>query len=401
MDRIRVLVADDEALVRESLVRVLESDPSLEVIGVAPDAQGAIDLAASRRPDVALVDVRMPGGGPRAAREIAQRCPPTRVLALSAFENREAVLEMIRAGARGYVGKHVTNVELLAAVHRTVEGTRELTPSAMHEVFRAFAEAVADQPPPPDPTGPRDRILRIIGREAVDFAFQPIGEIDTLRVTGVEAFARFRTRPRRPPHVWLEEAERLGLRRDLELTTVLAALRYLERIPADCYLALKLSDEVARSPELVELVRGWPCHRVVLELSERAMPVDDEQPTDALGELRGRGVRMAVDAGSTGFPGMRHVFRLSPDLIKLDASITRGIQSDDPTRQALAGSLVALARRIGASVVANGVETERELQLLRQIGVRWAQGYYLARPSRLPDPGRPWGRTTFGPSGLG
>ena len=70
MDRIRVLIADDEQIVRESLAGVIGSDPSLEIVGSAQDAQGAIDLAAWRLPDVALLDVRMPGGGPRAAAEI-------------------------------------------------------------------------------------------------------------------------------------------------------------------------------------------------------------------------------------------------------------------------------------------------------------------------------------------
>ena len=64
MDRIKVLIADDEEIVRESLASVIGSDPSLEVVGKAQDAQGAIDLAEWRLPDVALLDVRMPGGGP-------------------------------------------------------------------------------------------------------------------------------------------------------------------------------------------------------------------------------------------------------------------------------------------------------------------------------------------------
>ena len=105
MDRIRVLIADDEQAVRESLAGVIGSDPSLEIVGSAQDAHGAIDLAAWRLPDVALLDVRMPGGGPRAAAEIARLSPSTRVLALSAAEDRESVLAMIRAGALSYVGK--------------------------------------------------------------------------------------------------------------------------------------------------------------------------------------------------------------------------------------------------------------------------------------------------------
>jgi DNA-binding NarL/FixJ family response regulator len=128
VDRIRVLIADDEQTVRESLASVIGSDPSLEIVGSAQDAQGAIDLAAWRLPDVAMLDVRMPGGGPRAAAEIARLSPTTRVLALSAVEDRESVLAMIRAGALGYVGKTASNEEILGAIHGTAEGGTRLSP---------------------------------------------------------------------------------------------------------------------------------------------------------------------------------------------------------------------------------------------------------------------------------
>ena len=140
MDRIRVLIADDEQTVRESLASVIGSDPSLEIVGAAQDAQGAIDLAAWRLPDVAMLDVRMPGGGPRAAAEIARLSPTTRVLALSAVEDRESVLAMIRAGALGYVGKTASNEEILGAIHGTAEGGTRLSPRAINGVFEAIAE---------------------------------------------------------------------------------------------------------------------------------------------------------------------------------------------------------------------------------------------------------------------
>lgn len=144
MDRIKVLIADDEEIVRESLASVIGSDPSLEVVGKAQDAQGAIDLAEWRLPDVALLDVRMPGGGPRAAREICRRCPATRVVALSASEDQDSVLAMIRAGARSYVGKTATNDEILSAIHAAAEGHTQLSPKAVTGVFQAIADTARD-----------------------------------------------------------------------------------------------------------------------------------------------------------------------------------------------------------------------------------------------------------------
>src|SRR5436309_14093271 len=99
MDRIRVLIADDEAAVRDALSDLIGSDESMEVVGTAGDADEAIELGRNERPDVALVDVKMPaGGGARAAREIRAESPQTHVVALSAYEDRSTVLEMLRAG---------------------------------------------------------------------------------------------------------------------------------------------------------------------------------------------------------------------------------------------------------------------------------------------------------------
>jgi len=127
-ERIKVLVADDEESVRDVLEALLESEPEIDLIGAAADAETAIELACSRLPDVALVDVHMPGGGgPRATREILRRSPPTRVVALSAHEDVSTVMTMLRAGAVGYVVKGDSTDEILSAIHRTVEGKSSVT----------------------------------------------------------------------------------------------------------------------------------------------------------------------------------------------------------------------------------------------------------------------------------
>jgi DNA-binding NarL/FixJ family response regulator len=103
---ITVLIAEDEPGVRDALADLIRTDDRLVLIGAAGDADQAIDLAREHRPDVALLDVKMPsGGGPRATREIRVLSPETRVVALSAYEDRATVLEMLRAGAAGYLVK--------------------------------------------------------------------------------------------------------------------------------------------------------------------------------------------------------------------------------------------------------------------------------------------------------
>ncbi|HEX6581106.1 MAG TPA: response regulator, partial [Actinomycetota bacterium] len=99
-DPIRVLVADDEETVVDVLRALIGSDPSLRFVGAAHTAEDAIEMTARERPDVVLLDVRMPGGGGlRATREITKRCAPTKVVALSAHQDSDTVIGMISAGA--------------------------------------------------------------------------------------------------------------------------------------------------------------------------------------------------------------------------------------------------------------------------------------------------------------
>jgi signal transduction histidine kinase len=139
MDRIRVLIAEDEPAVREALVDLVSSDDAMEVVGAASNADEAIDLARSERPDVALVDVKMPaGGGVRATREILRESPQTHVVALSAYEDRRTVLEMLRAGVVGYMVKGTPAEEILYTVRRSMRGqgslSVEVTADVIHEL---------------------------------------------------------------------------------------------------------------------------------------------------------------------------------------------------------------------------------------------------------------------------
>lgn len=139
MERIRVLIAEDESAVREALADLVSSDPDMDVVGTAADAQEAIDIAIKEHPDVALVDVKMPaGGGSRAAREIRRESPQTHVVALSAYEDRRTVLEMLRAGVVGYVVKGTSADEILYTIRRSMRGqgslSVEVTADVIHEL---------------------------------------------------------------------------------------------------------------------------------------------------------------------------------------------------------------------------------------------------------------------------
>ena len=232
----------------------------------------------------------------------------------------------------------------------------------------------------------RERISRLLGGEMLTVVLQPIVELAGGRVVAAEALSRFPAEPRRSPAAWFAEAAAVGLGMELELVAIRAALAHLDALPAGVRLSLNVSPAVLLAPELVGALAAVRGERLALELTEHA-PVENYGALEAaLDAYRSRGVQLMIDDAGAGFASLRHVVGLRPDSIKLDLSLTRDIDSD-PVRRALAASLVAFAREIGATMVAEGIETRAELEAVRALGVTHAQGFYLARPGPGPVPG--------------
>jgi PAS domain S-box-containing protein len=126
-EAIRVLVAEDEEPLRSAIADLIASESGLEVAGAVGSADEAVAVAAETRPDVALVDVRMPGGGAQAARGIREQSPDTHILALSAYEDQPTVVEMLRAGAIGYLVKGIAAVEVVEAIRRAARGQASIS----------------------------------------------------------------------------------------------------------------------------------------------------------------------------------------------------------------------------------------------------------------------------------
>jgi len=122
---------------------------------------------------------------------------------------------------------------------------------------------------------------------------------------------------------------------------------------------------------------------VVVELTERSPIVDYEEARARLSELRALGARLAIDDVGSGFSGLAHVVELSPDLLKFDRSLVRGIDADEH-RSALVARLTSYAEEVGMEVVAEGIETLAELDCLRELGVGTGQGFLLGRPGPIP-----------------
>ena len=142
---IRVLIADDDDLMRAGLVEMLVSDPAIEIVGQASTGREAVERTRRLDPDVVLMDVRMPDlDGIEATRQLARAAPRTRVLILTTFEQDDYVFGALRAGASGFLLKRTRPEELIAGVHTIAAGDSLLSPS----VTRLVIEPTAQQPMP-------------------------------------------------------------------------------------------------------------------------------------------------------------------------------------------------------------------------------------------------------------
>lgn len=146
--KIRIVLVDDHAVVREGLAAVLGRCADLEVIGQAGSAVEAVEVTARTRPDLVVMDIRMPGGsGIDACREISSRWPEVRLLVLTSYADDEAVLDSIAAGAHGYVLKQVGSQGLVEAIRRVAAGEALLDPAVTGQVLAEVRRTAAARDP--------------------------------------------------------------------------------------------------------------------------------------------------------------------------------------------------------------------------------------------------------------
>jgi EAL domain-containing protein (putative c-di-GMP-specific phosphodiesterase class I) len=234
-------------------------------------------------------------------------------------------------------------------------------------------------------------LARLINGEDLKMVVQPIVDIRTGAAHAYEALARF-GQPRKDgssPLHWFALAEELGERAALERACLRQGLGLLAKRPAGTSVSLNLSAPVLLEAPTMELLHAAgdslpdELAGLIVEITEETLVHSDMQLLDAIEPLRARGARLAVDDMGAGYSGLRQITTVLPSYLKLDRSLVTGIDSDSD-RAALVGALVGYSKQVGCLLVAEGVESEAELQAVRELGVPLVQGFYLSRP------GPPW-----------
>ncbi|MEY2465428.1 MAG: hypothetical protein QOH64_3566 [Acidimicrobiaceae bacterium] len=381
-----LVVADNEANLL--LLRSLLERLGISRVHVASDPHEAVARFEQYDPDLVIVDLQMPSLDGYAVlaelRGLVDRDDFRPVLVLTADTKRQAMHRALAAGANDFLLKPVDGAEALLRIRNLLE-TRQLHVALQErntDLIRRLNEERAKGREEVEEFDRRRMLVeRALATGSLTMVYQPIVDLREAAVVGVEALARFSCEPSQAPDRWFALANDVALGLDMELLAVEAVLRDLDRVKG-VFVSINASPALVTSGALDEAFALSSADQLVLELTEHTAIGDYPSLEAALLPLRERGVRLAVDDTGAGFASLKHILGLAPDIIKLDLALTRGIDVD-PVRRALAAALIGFANEIGATLVAEGIESAAELQVLRTLGVRWGQGFFLARPAPL------------------
>ena len=187
MAKIKVLIADDHAVVREGTRRILEQEPDMVVVGEAGDGDEAVNLATSLKPDVAIIDIAMPGmDGIEATKRIKAARPSINVLILSAYDDDQFIFSLLEAGAAGYLLKSIRGRELVDAIRAVYSGESVLHPTIARKVLNHFV-STSGKPEGQEPSGVlSDREMEVLKLAAKGLSNQDIAEKLCLSIRTVQ-----------------------------------------------------------------------------------------------------------------------------------------------------------------------------------------------------------------------
>lgn len=378
--RPRVLVVDDEA----SICRVLAGFLSLEgfVVHTEPDGAAALERLSQQRYDVVISDLKMPHvGGLELLERVTTLDPEALTIVMTGHGSVETAIEAMRAGAYDYVLKPFRMDVVLATILEGLARRRERGANVAR-MGRPVRMA------PSESLGLKSRFQRAV--DSLWLAFQPILSGDGRHVFGHEVLLRSDEPHLRKPAEFIETAEVLGSLTELGRVVRQRAVDAFEQLPLHTLLFVNLHPSDLTDPALFAqeepLSRIAP--RVVLEITEHSPLARLENISGRVARLRRMGYRIAIDDLGAGYAGLTTFAQVEPEIVKLDMSLIRDLHQHS-TKQKIVASVTGLAQKMGAQVIAEGVECRAELDAAVALGCDYVQGFYFARPSRSVLPSAP------------
>jgi EAL domain-containing protein (putative c-di-GMP-specific phosphodiesterase class I) len=364
------------------LARVLTNAGS--DVDTAVNGERAVELLAAKTFDAIVSDLDMPRmSGMQLLQVVRQGDLDVPVILMTGAPQLQTAMDAVSLGALSYLTKPVDNDQLKKVIDRAerLKRVAKLKQEALLLVNHGGLGLA-------DLTALGTAFERAM--ETMWLAYQPIVRVSDHSLFGYEALLRSGEPALPHPGAVLDAAERLGRLNELgRRVRGHAASRVAEADAGSTIFvnlhARDLLDQDLYSPRsALSLV----AHRVVLEITERASLDGVSDARGKLGELRRMGFRIAIDDLGAGYSGLTSFASLEPELVKLDMSLVRDIDKS-PTKEKLVRSLTELCKDLGMTVVAEGIETIQERDLLVELNCDLLQGYLLGRPER-PFPGFTW-----------
>jgi EAL domain-containing protein (putative c-di-GMP-specific phosphodiesterase class I)/ActR/RegA family two-component response regulator len=374
-EEVSLLLVDDDAGVRRAYQRSLaRSGWKVEAVASGKEAIGRV---TSESFEVILSDIAMPEmSGVEFLRAVREHDLDVPVVLMTGDPELTSAIRAVEYGAFQYLVKPVEPALLDDTVRRAAR---------MHKLARLKREALELLGGGPALLGDRASLEARFASalEQLWMAYQPIVAWRERRIFGYEALLRSGDPALKNPGEFLEVAERLGRLHELGRAIRARVAQAAHEAPEDALLFVNLHASDLNDDELFAAQSSLApiARRLVLEVTERASMDAVKNPAARTQDLRAMGFRIAVDDLGAGYAGLSSFMQLEPEFAKLDMSLVRGIDSD-PRRQSIVRSMKLLCDELNMLVVAEGVETASERDMLVELGCDLLQGYLFARPDR-------------------
>lgn len=367
----RVLVVDDDPMVAASVKHYLEREGYAVVALDHPEQ--ALRYLVDNSIDAVVSDVSMPGmSGLEMLEKLRQQSFDVPVIMMTGAPKVEDTMRAMELGAFRYLSKPIERSTLVKVVGEAVRWSRLFRLEQRSDV--GAERAVLD--------GALTRAM-----DSLWMAYQPIVAVRTRKLVAYEALMRSKEPALPSPPAVLEAAEKLGRLHELGRCIRRLVGEQMSRVePVEHAFFVNLHAADLADPLLYEEKSDLTRHadQVVLEITERASLETIGDVEGRLASLRERGFRVAVDDLGSGYAGLNYFARISPDIVKIDMGLIRGVDTD-PVRQRIVASMCTLASDLGILAVAEGIETEAELECVTELGANLIQGYLTGKPAPYPE----------------